>query len=70
MNWVTVGKWLGVLAAAITQITIPLCNGQGLSMTGVTAVIAAIFAAGLIHTGQVQDQKLLARHGVDLKRLR
>jgi hypothetical protein len=70
MNWVTLGKWLGILAAIITQIGIPLCNGQGLSMTAISAVIAAIIAAGVIHGGQAQDRNLLAQQGVDLGRLR
>lgn len=57
MNWIIAGKWLGILAAAITQIAIPLCNGEGLSGVGISAVIAAIVAAGLIHGGQVQQSR-------------
>jgi hypothetical protein len=70
MNWITIGKWLSILAAAITQIAIPLCNGDGLSAAGIAAVLAAIVAAGVIHSGQVADAKLLARHHINLKALR
>ena len=70
MNWVTVGKWLAVLATLITQVAVPLCNGQALTVAAISAVLAALIAAGIIHTGQVQDDKLLAQHGMDLGYLR
>jgi hypothetical protein len=66
MNLILVGKICAVLIAVL-QVVILYCNGT-FTWTAIGTIIAALIAAGFIHTGQAQVERLALKRGVSLRK--
>jgi hypothetical protein len=51
----------------VLQVVILYCNGT-FTWTAIGTIIAALIAAGFIHTGQAQVERLALKRGVSLRK--